>query len=126
MIAGLPAIDAATLERMAIGDQRELLTLLDRADALNARDDLMTYTKRVTPGYIASWVHRGDGGEAGSGRAGRDPALDADTAPARREVAFGIAAVSWLGIWAGTQRKRLSRLHTVGACRRFRARRCET
>ena len=58
MIEGLPQIDATTLERMAIGDQRELLTLLDRADALNARDDLITYTKRVTPGYIASWVHR--------------------------------------------------------------------
>ena len=58
MFDGIPQIDAATLERMSTGDQRELLTLLDRADALNARDDLIGYTKRVTPGYIASWVHR--------------------------------------------------------------------
>ena len=58
MIPGLPDIDAATLEKMAIGDQRELLVLLDRADAMAARDDFLAYMLRTTPGFIPTVLHR--------------------------------------------------------------------
>ena len=55
---GLPAIDAATLDRMPDDEQRELLALLDRHEAIRARDDFLTYMQRTTPGFIATRLHR--------------------------------------------------------------------
>ena len=55
---GLPAIDAATLDRLSESDQRELLALLDRAQAIRARDDFAVYCQRTIPGFIASPFHR--------------------------------------------------------------------
>lgn len=55
---GLPTIDHATLDRMPVDEQRELLALLDRDEALRARDDFAVYCQRVIPGFIASPFHR--------------------------------------------------------------------
>ena len=55
---GLPAIDAATLARMPEPEQRELLALLDRHEAIRAADDFLTYMQRTTPGFRATRLHR--------------------------------------------------------------------
>ena len=55
---GLPAIDAATLARMPEGEQRELLALLDRHEAIRAADDFLVYMQRTTPGFRATRLHR--------------------------------------------------------------------
>ena len=57
MFDGIPQIDAATLERMSTGDQRELLVLLDRADVLNARDNFADYCRRTIPYFKATAAH---------------------------------------------------------------------
>ena len=105
-----------------LGDQRELLTLLDRADALNARDDLIAYTKRVTPGYIASWVHREMAANLEAVERGEIRRLNAHSAPARREVALGFAAFRVVVSWAGTRTKEvIATSIRRRACRRLRA-----
>ena len=54
---GLPAIDAATLDRLGESDQRELLALLDRLEAIRARDDFLVYMQRTTPGFRVTPLH---------------------------------------------------------------------